>query len=150
MIDDTGRVTSFAATKIRLPKDTSVYGTDATRGGRRVAIAVSSCHRNTTNDVVLVDPATGAMKTWPHRHLTARVLDDLSISGDDRTMLVEHADAGNQYYVMRTATGHRTQVRFPTDYAGIHGMAGPDGDCPEPQVDCHHRRIEVRRCARAG
>lgn len=126
VIDGSGQVTSFGATKIRLPKGTSVYGMDATDGGSRVAIALRSCHRNTKNDVVLANPVTGAMRTWSLGRLADRVLDDVSISGDGRTVLltVEIADAGNEYYIMSTATGYRKRVRFPTGYAGIHGMAG--------------------------
>lgn len=134
VIDDTGRVRSFGATKVRAPARTEVRGMDATDGGGKLALAVGTCRGYTTNELLLADPATGTAKTWPLGHVRDGYLDTVSVSGDGSMMLVSiaHADKGDAYELMNTADGVRHRVTFRGHEGSVRGVpyqafVTPDG-----------------------
>lgn len=124
VLDSTGHVRSFGATRTRLPAGTEVRGMDATDGGGRLALAVGTCRGYRTNELLLADPATGAAKTWSLGRIRDGYLDTVSVAGDGSTMLVSiaHADNGDTFELMSTTDGVRHRVRLPRHYGSVRGL----------------------------
>lgn len=124
VIDAGGRVTSFGATRIRVPRGDQVRGMDATDGGGKLALAVGSCRGYKTNGLLLADPGTGSASSWPLGHIRDGYLDAVSVSRDGITMLVSvaHADKGDTFQLIDTASGVRHRVTFRGHFGAVRGV----------------------------